>query len=351
MNFIKTILSWIYTAVVVIRHRLYDWGVFKSYSFSTPIVCVGNITVGGTGKTPMVEYLLTQLSSRYTIAILSRGYGRRTKGYHEVSIEDLYQDVGDEPLQLKLKYSDTLIVVCEDRVEAINRITKEHPEINLILMDDGFQHRAVKPKVNIIIVDSTRPIDRDRMMPLGRLRDVESRLSVAQFFVVTKCSDDMSPLDRRLWRNKLRKIAFQKVYFTCIQDCHVEPIFHFDEREEVNYGQHAILVAGIGNPRSFARRAEQNFYVVDKLFFSDHHRYTAEDLKMIYGKLKQNPRAIVLMTEKDAVKLRRATRLPETLRRAMYYQPMEINFIDGPDRDFIGNLIAEIENKGNDREE
>ena len=351
MKFIKTILSWIYTLVIVIRHRLYDWGVFKSCSFPIPIVCIGNITVGGTGKTPMVEYLLSQLSARYTIAILSRGYGRRTRGYREVSADDSYLDVGDEPLQIKLKFGNTLVVVCEDRVEAIERITKEHPEVNLVIMDDGFQHRAIKPKVNIIIVDSTRPIDRDRMLPLGRLRDVSSRLSAAQFFVVTKCSEEMSPLDRRLWRNKLRKIAFQKVYFTGIKECNIEPLFHFDEREEVNYGQHAILMSGIGNPRNFARRAEQSFYVVDKAVFSDHHRYTTEDLKAVYAKLRKNPRAIVLMTEKDAVRLRRATRLPEALRRAMYYQPIEINFIDGPDRDFIGNLIAEIENKESDKTE
>ncbi len=350
MKIVKTILSWIYAAVITIRHCLYDWGVFKSYTFPIPIVCIGNITVGGTGKTPMVEYILSQLSARYTIAVLSRGYGRRTKGYREVSADDSYADVGDEPLQIKLKFGGTLVVVAEDRVAAIERISKEHPEVNLIIMDDGFQHRRVKAKVNVIIVDSSRPIKRDKMLPLGKLRDLPSRMSVAHFFVVTKCSDEMSPLDRRLWRNDLRKIAFQKVYFTGIKDRPVEPLFHFDEREEVNYGQHAILMAGIGNPRSFARSAEQHFYVVDKCFFADHRRYTAEDLKAVYAKLRKNPRAIVLMTEKDAVKLRRSVRLPEMFRRAMYYQPIELSFIDGPDRDFIGNLIAEIESVGDNRE-
>ena len=349
MKFIKTILSWIYTAVIVIRHRLYDWGVFKSYSFPVPVVCIGNITVGGTGKTPMVEHLLAELSVRYTIAILSRGYGRRTRGYREVATSDSYLDVGDEPLQIKLKFSNTLVVVCENRVEAIERISKEHPEINLIIMDDGFQHRAIKPKVNVIIIDSTRPIDQDHMLPLGRLRDVESRLNEAHFFVVTKCSEDMSPLERRIWLKKLRKVAYQKVYFTGIKERTIEPVFHVEQREEIDYGQQAILMAGIGNPSSFVRRAEQNFYIVDKKFFADHHSYTSEDLKLIHTKLKNHPRAIVLMTEKDAVKLRRATRIPESLRRAMYYQPIDINFIDGPDRDFIGNLIADIEHKEDEK--
>ncbi|MBR2368447.1 MAG: tetraacyldisaccharide 4'-kinase [Alistipes sp.] len=343
MKLVKTILSWIYALVIAIRHRLYDWGVYKSYTFSVPVVCVGNITVGGTGKTPMVEYLLANLADSYNIAILSRGYGRSTKGYREVTLEDSYMDVGDEPLQMKLKFPNNTIVVAEDRVEAINRILREHPEVTLILMDDGFQHRRVKAKVNIILVDSTRPVKRDRMLPLGRLRDFRSRLSAAHFFVVTKCSEEMSPLDRRLWRNELRTVAYQKVYFTTVAQRPVVPLFHCEEREEVNYGQHAILLSGIGNPRHFARSAEQHFYVVAKFFYEDHHSYTADDLRAIYAKLKSNPRAIVLMTEKDAVKLRRARRLPEMLRRAMYYQPIDVEFIEGPDRDFIGNLKREIE--------
>lgn len=345
MKFLKTILSWIYGAVIAIRHRLYDWGVCKSYTFKTPIVCVGNITVGGTGKTPAVEYLLSHLSGRYNIAVLSRGYGRRTKGYREVTVEDSYLDVGDEPLQIKLKFSDVLVVVGEDRVEAIERIGREHPEVNLIIMDDGFQHRRVRAKVNIVMIDSTRPVKSDKMLPLGRLRDAKSRLAAAHFFIVTKCSDEMSPLDRRLWHNELRSIAYQKVYFSSVKQRAVEPLFYFEEREEVNYGQHAILLAGIGNPRHFARAAEQHFYVVDKLLFGDHHSYTSEDLRAVYAKLKSNPRAIILMTEKDAVKLRRATRLPEQLKRAMYYQPIDMTFIEGPDRDFIANLIQEIEQK------
>ena len=341
MKVIKSILSWFYAAVIWIRHRLYDWGVYKSYTFSIPVVCVGNITVGGTGKTPMVEFLLTSLAENYRIAVLSRGYGRRTKGYREVSVDDSYLDVGDEPLQVKLKFPDMVVVVSEDRVAGIERISKEHPDINLIIMDDGFQHRRVKAKVNIVLVDSTRPVKNDKLLPLGRLRDFKSRLNAAHFFVVTKCSDLMTPLDRRLWRNDLRKIAYQKVYFTTTTPQSIEPLFYFEGRENVDYGQQAILLTGIGNPKSFARSAEERFYVVDKLFFADHHKYTKEDLQLLYSKLKQHPRAIILMTEKDAVKLRRA-RLPKTLMQAMYYQPIELSLIDGPDRDFIGNLINEI---------
>ena len=342
MKVIRGILSGIYAAVIATRHRLYDWGVLKSRSFDLPIVCIGNITVGGTGKTPTAEYLLTELSSHYKIAILSRGYGRTTKGYREVSVEDSYLDVGDEPLQIKLKFRNSVVVVAEKRVEAVERIMKEHPEVTLIVMDDGFQHRKLRAKVNIILVDSTRPIESDSLLPLGRLRDLKSRLSAAHFFIVTKCSDEMTPLDKRLWHNKLRSIAYQKVYFSTIASRRLEPLFYFEDREEVNYGQQAIILSGIGNPRPFVRDVAERFNVVGKLLFADHHRFTAEDMRSLYALHQQNPRAVVVMTEKDAVKLRRA-QLPESLMRVMYYKPIKMALVEGPDQDFIGNLISEIE--------
>lgn len=343
MKALRTIASWIYTMVIAMRHRLYDWGVFKSYTFDIPIVCIGNITVGGTGKTPAAEFLLSSLSASYNIALLSRGYGRRTKGYREVSASDSYLNVGDEALQVKLKFPQTVVIVAEDRVAAIQRIRKEHPEVNLILMDDGFQHRRVRAKINILIMDATRPVESDKMLPLGSLRDLRSRLSAAHFFIVTKCPEDMSPLDRRLWCNKLRSIAYQKIYFSTISQLPVVPLFEYEDREEPIFGQQAILMSGIGNPRPFVRAANQRFNVVSKCIFADHHRYSIDDLKMVYKKLQRNPRAIILMTEKDAVKLRRSKRLPERLRRAMYYQPIEMTLVDGPDRNFIGHLVSEIE--------
>ena len=329
--------------VITLRHSLYDWGVKKSRSFDIPVVCIGNITVGGTGKTPTAEYLLAALKPHYNVAILSRGYGRITKGYREVQVTDNYADVGDEPLLLKLKFSENVVVVCEDRIEGIERIRKEHPEVTLIVMDDGFQHRSVKAKVNIVLVDSTRPIASDKMLPLGRLRDLPSRLSAAHIFIVTKCLDTMTPLDKRIWYKKLHSLAYQKVYFTGINSTMIEPLFEFDEREEVNYGQRAILMTGIGNPRPFIAEAEAKFNVVDKLIFRDHHDFTAEDMRKLYSKLQNNPRAVIIMTEKDAVRLRRA-RLPEPLMRAMYYQPISLKFVEGPDQDFLGYLLEGIRN-------
>ena len=331
--------------MVIVRHRLYDWGVLKSYSFDIPVVCIGNITVGGTGKTPTAEYILASLAKHYTMAILSRGYGRDTKGYREVTVNDIYSDVGDEPLQMKLKFPETVVVVSEDRVAGIERIRQEHPEVNLIIMDDGFQHRRVRPKVNILIVDSTRPYDSDHMLPLGRLRDLPSRLKEGHIFIVSKCSDTMSPIDKRIWYNKLRDQAYHEVFFSNIETLDIEPIYDFDNREQPYYAQQAILVSGIGNPRPFIREAETRFTVVDKVIFPDHHRFTADDLRSIYEAFNKYPRAIILTTEKDAVRLRRA-RMPERMMRAMYYQPIAMRLVDGPGRhDFVESLISSIKEK------
>ena len=346
MKLLKTIISWIYGAVIALRHRLYDWGIIRSYQFDIPVVCIGNITVGGTGKTPMAEMLIRELMDSYNIAMLSRGYGRTTKGYIEVTTEHNYLKVGDEPLQVKLKYPNVVVVVGEDRVAAIQRIRQEHPEVNLIIMDDGFQHRRVRAKVNIVILDATRPVKNDRLLPLGRLRDLKRRLKAAHFFIVSKCSDNMSPLDRRLWRNELRSVAYQAVYFSHIVPKQIEPLFFFEEREEVDYGNQAIILAGVGNPRPFVREASVRFNVVDKMIMPDHHRYNKDDIAVLMRKLRKHPRAIILMTEKDAVKLFRSRKhLPEELCRAMYYQPIETELIEGPDKDFVGNLKREIEFK------
>lgn len=348
MKVIRTILSWIYTAVVAIRHRLYDWGVLKSHSFSVPIVCIGNITVGGTGKTPMAELLISELSNNYNIALLSRGYGRRTKGYREVMVDDSYLDAGDEPLQIKLKFPHVHVIVSEDRVKGIERIRHEHPEVNLIIMDDGLQHRSVRAKINLIVLDATRPVENDAMLPLGRLRDLKSRLKSGHFFMVSKCPDTMTAVDRRIYHNKLRTVAYQKVYFSKMEPLPIVPLFDMPNREVVDYASQAILLAGVGNPRGFVSAAEMRFTVVDKYIVDDHHRYNLEDMKHLLALHKRHPRAIILMTEKDAVKLRRSTGLPESLRRAMYYQPVTMRFIEGPDRDFIGKLIAEIEHSGDE---
>ena len=343
MKFLLKLVSYIYRLVITIRHWLFNIGLLKSVKFDIPIICVGNITVGGTGKTPAAEMIIDYMRSYYHVALLSRGYGRRTSGYVEVKCNSSYRDVGDEPLQVKLKFPDTLVVVCENRVEAINRIKAEHPEINLIIMDDGFQHRHVDARINVVVVDSTRPFANDDYLPAGTLRDKIDSLVRAPYFLVTKCSSNMSQLDQRLWRKDLQKIAYQKIYFTRVVPSVAMPLYN--AQAQLQEGMPVVLMSGIGNPKVFVGSMKERYNVIKSFNFPDHHKYSVEDLNRVTEFLKQHPEAMLLTTEKDAVKLRRSRRVPELMREKMLYMPVVIDFLEGSDDDFLGTLKNDLDGK------
>ncbi len=342
MKFLLTPLAGLYKFGVWCRHRLFDWGVLKSRKFNTPIICIGNITVGGTGKTPMSELIMSYMSSHYKIALLSRGYGRKTKGYRIVESTSNYHEVGDEPLQIKIKYPDTLVVVCEKRVEAIERIESEHPEIDLIIMDDGFQHRHVKPKINVIMVDSTRPIPTDKMLPAGQLRDLPSELYRANYFIVTKCSDTMTPLDRRLIRKDLIQFAYQQAFFTRYEYFAPQPIFADVALPFKESKQSVIALSGIGNPLPFISQLKSQYDVVQEITYPDHHAYKVSDMKSILAVVNENPESIIITTEKDAVKLTNRSKIPTEIQSRLYYLPINISFIEGPAMDFLQKLKYDV---------
>jgi tetraacyldisaccharide 4'-kinase len=329
--------------VISFRHWMFDCGLLKSEKFKTPIICVGNITVGGTGKTPTAEMIIDYMKSHYRVALLSRGYGRRTTGYYEVNVNSSYRDVGDEPLQIKLKYPDVLVVVCERRAEAIHRIEAEHPEINLIVMDDGFQHRYVEPRINVVIVDSTRPFYDDDFLPAGTLRDKVDSLYRAHYFIVTKCSVDMPPLAQRMWRKELHKIAYQKIYFTRVVP--TQAVSPFYPENSLFFGEEVVVMSGIGNPKAFVRGVRKEYKIVDKMIVSDHHVYSVADLNRIVDMLEKHPQAKLLTTEKDAVKLRRSHLVPQIIRERLFYQPLKMEFLPGSDNDFLATLKDDLEGK------
>ena len=329
--------------VISIRHWLFDSGILKSHSFKTPVICVGNITVGGTGKTPTAEMIIESMTPYYRVALLSRGYGRRTKGYMEVKATSSYRDVGDEPLQIKLKYPETLVVVCEKRVDAIRRIEAEHPEINLIVMDYGFQHRYVDPRINVIIIDSTRSIFEDDFLPAGSLRDKVEALDRAHYFIVTKCPLGMSPLDQRIWRKGLLNYAYQRIYFT--QVVPTDAVSPFFPESTLEKGSEVIVMSGIGNPRAFVKGVKREYKVVAKMILPDHHIYTVSDLNRLVELFAKYPNAKLLTTEKDAVKLRRSKKVPAIVRERMFYQPLKIEFLEGSDTDFFSTLKDDLDGK------
>ncbi len=341
-HILLAILAWVYKTIVSLRHQLYDSGLKKSVKFDIPIICVGNITVGGTGKTPITELIVSHFASKYPIAVLSRGYGRHTKGYVEVAADAHYREVGDEPLQIKLKFPNVLVVVCENRVAAVEQIKALHPEVKLIVMDDGFQHRAIEPLVNVITIDATRPIQDDKMLPLGNLRDIRSSLSRAHYFMVMKCPTTMQPIDKRIWRTLLITFAYQKLFFTRYVNYRPEPLFADDVERPIKGGDEVIAVSGLGNPQPFIDSLKDYYKVVDHINFNDHHEYSVRDVKRMTALLAEHPAASIVITEKDAVKLRVPDKLPCELRQRLFYIPMRISFTDDPAIKFLNNLEKDV---------
>ena len=335
--------AFLYKAGVTFRHRLFDWGILKSEKFDIPIICIGNITVGGTGKTPMAEMVIAYMSQMHNVALLSRGYGRRTKGYLEVRADSHYRDAGEEPLQIKLKFPDTVVAVCEKRSEGIRRICAEHPEVDLIVMDDGFQHRYVEPKVNIVMIDATRPVQHDRMLPLGTLRDLPEELHRAHYFVVTKCPEKMAPIDRRILRKVLIQVAYQRVYFTRFESFMPQPLFpDAAPGEPLVQGQQVIALSGIGSPKPFLAALRESYEVVAEMTLDDHHVYKVRDLNRLRELLDRFPGAVIVTTEKDAVKLTNRAKIPEEIQRGIYYLPINISFIEDSATDFLQKLEEDV---------
>ena len=340
------IASLIYGAGIRLRHLMFDTGMLHSTEYDIPIICVGNITVGGTGKTPTVELLVAHFSKTHNVAVLSRGYGRVTKGYREVEISDSYRDVGDEPLQIKRKYPSVAVVVCEKRTYGIERIAEEHPDVNLIIMDDGFQHRYVKPFINIIMVDATRPVERDFLLPYGQLRDTIASLRRAHYFLVTKCPDDMTPIDARIMRKVLVQAPYQSLYFTKVIDGDVRPVFG-EVKGAVKYGSEVIAMCGIGNNEVFIDGLKRKYDVVRTLEFEDHHSYRIGDLKLMQRTLDEHPKAVIITTEKDAVKLFNSSKIPSAVRERMFYENVRMVFTDNLGGEFLGKLDNDLKQRNN----
>ena len=343
LKFLLAPAAALYKVGVKLRNDLYDKGLLKSERFSIPIICIGNITVGGTGKTPMAELVIDYMAQMHNVALLSRGYGRRTKGYREVTVDSHYRDVGDEPLQIKRKFPETVVVVCEKRAEGIRRLQLEHPEVDLIIMDDGFQHRRVEAKINIVMVDATRPVQYDHMLPLGSLRDVPASLHRAHYFVVTKCPEGMKPLERRLLHKVLVQYAFQRIYYTRFESFRPQPIFPSEALQEpVGADRKVIALSGIGNPKPFLDTLRTHYKLVEAITLDDHHIYRVGDMRRLTQLLKRYPDAIIVTTEKDAVKMLRPDRIPPEVRSRLYYQPINISFIEDSAADFLQKLEKDV---------
>lgn len=326
-------LSWLYGIGVDIRNTLFDMGVLRSVSYSIPIVNVGNITVGGTGKTPHVEYLIRLLSGRYRVAVLSRGYKRKTKGYLLSSVSTTMEEIGDEPWQIKQKFPDVYVAVDADRRHGIERLLTDEAtkDVGVILLDDAYQHRYVKPGHNILLVDYHRIISDDCLLPAGRLRERASAISRASTVIVTKCPQHINAMGFRVILSALNVKPYQQLFFSTfsygtMRQLWGEGTLEPDMLRKDN--THVLLLSGIGNPHQMEQDVRRFVQHITPLSFPDHHYYTRRDAETIHNALLAMPKPhIIITTEKDAARLRHLQGLSEEVRQSMYVLPIEISIM------------------------
>ena len=327
---IDRIVLFPYTLVLALRNFFYDKGILKSYPSALPSISVGNITVGGTGKTPAVEMLIRIYRDSRKIAVVSRGYGRRTKGFRTVSVDDDYRDVGDEPLQIKRKFPDIIVVVDASRRRAVDALAAmpEETRPDLVILDDAFQHRRIRPDFSIVLVSSARPVFKDSLLPIGRLRDLPSQMKRADMVIVTRMDgSEVSSSERERWRKALKMREDSPLLFSRIAYRPLMPVMPGKEDSRYIYAKSAIVISGIADDRSLRRGVGWSYSVADVLCFRDHHGYRLSDISKVDAAVRRYPTAVVLTTEKDAQRLRSMEGVPVRVSSRLFYIPIESEII------------------------
>lgn len=341
-------LAIIYNLITRFRNRLYDLGIKPSAHFDIPLINVGNITVGGTGKTPMVEYLIRLITEEYKAATLSRGYGRKSRGFRIANKEDTAATIGDEPFQIYNKFSGKVIVsVGEERALAIPNLMDEHPEIQAIVLDDAFQHRKVKPSLNILLTDYNRLFFKDYLLPSGRLRESREGAKRADVIVVTKCPMTINGEEMIVIQKSVSNYVSRPIFFTSIR--YGSPVSF--GRKDAELKDNVVLVTGIANTLTLEKYIAKSFKIVEHLKFNDHHVYKRNDIQHIAMKCQSG--SIVITTEKDMVKMIGSEFMDVIRSLPIFYLPIQTIFIkDGEDFDAIVlNHILERSSKNVDNED
>ena len=333
---------------------LFNLIILRSREFDVPVIAVGNITVGGTGKTPFTEHLIQLLSKKFIVAVLSRGYKRKSKGFLVVDVNATSRMVGDEPIQIKSKFPSVLVAVDEKRVRGIEKIlelSEKRPDV--ILLDDAFQHRYVTPAINILLIDFSRMITEDDLLPYGRLREPASNRDRANIIVVTKCPREIKPIDERIITKDLHIWPYQDLFFSCIKYGELTPLFSGVVAKakflpDENTG--ILLVTGIANPQSLRDKLLQTTKSVVSSIFPDHHPFTLKDMEKIADQFESMvaTNKIIVTTEKDTFRIIEIENLPEVIVKNLYYIPIGISFINQPENDFDKKILKYVgENKSN----
>ncbi len=353
-NILSFLLLWpaviIYRSVVVLRNFCYDNNIFKSKEYNLPVISIGNISVGGTGKTPHTEFMLNMLKSEFKVAVLSRGYKRKTKGFRIVETTDLHTESGDEPLQIKQKFPDVIVSVCESRNTGIEKLRDLYPDLNLIILDDAFQHRKVTPGLSILLNNYNHPIAHDYLLPLGRLREPRSASHRAHIVIYSKCPTDLKPIERRILSKDVDIMPYQYLFFSTLKYLDLKPVF--DESASViklsdlkNYN--AIVLTGIARSGNLTEFLESKCKSVNHLKYPDHHNFKLQDIsrtQQIFSKVSGNK--IIVVTEKDAVRLKSDNLFDDAFKKDVYCIPIEVELLCSEDerKHFDNQIFSYVRN-------
>ena len=351
-------LALIYGVITGIKNFLYDAEILPSVEFRQPVICVGNITVGGTGKTPHTEYLAGLLKENFRVAVLSRGYKRKSRGFRIVTPASTVAESGDEPLQISRKFTDVLVAVDRNRANGVRRIMETKPDTEVIILDDAFQHRRITPGLSILLSDFNRPIISDHMLPYGDLRESISNMRRADLILITKSPPDISPIQRRLIVKGINKAPYQNLYFTSIKYNPPLPLFEIGnpaaQMPDISMfsGAGIVLITGIANPAPLKNYLDETAGEITHLHYSDHYRFKEADLKTFYDafdSLKSSVRYI-LTSEKDSVRIKEFANIAEPYKSLFYYIPVGIHFLNEDGNEFDNLIIQYVrKNKRNNR--
>jgi len=344
MNFLGFFLypfTLLYGLIVYIRNLLFDFNIIKCKEYSVPLISVGNLNMGGTGKTPHVEYLINILKKEnFKIATLSRGYLRKTEGFIYATQKSNAIEIGDEPLQYFKKFSDIIVAVDEKRSNGIDKILKEHPETQVILLDDAYQHRKVKAGLSILLTDYYNPFYNDYIFPSGKLREQRKNAKRADLIIVSKCPKILSPLTQKSITESIRKYSEKQILFSYIDYGELIPLNSFSIPQNIsNYS--VILFSGIANPYPLEEFLQNKCNKLDIIRFSDHYQYKEADIQKIinhYNKILAKNK-IIVTTEKDAMRIKDTVLVNFFVSLPLFYIPIEIKFNFGTSKKFDNIII------------
>lgn len=340
--------SLLYRLVVDIRNLLFDMNIFQSEEFEIPTISIGNITVGGTGKTPHVLYLVDFLKEKYKLATLSRGYKRKTRGFYKALNYSTSLEIGDEPKLIKQTHPEITVAVDANRVKGINELISQAKDLELVLLDDAYQHRWVKAGFSILLVDYNRPLKGDNYLTYGNLRENETQKKRANVVIVTKTPENIKPMEQRVMLENLKLFAYQSLFFTRMKYQNLVNVFDKDQQlsvENLNENFSILVVTGIAQANDMVSYLQQTKARVKHIKFSDHHNFKASDIETIVDNFKalESKSKLIITTEKDAMRLNEFDQFDDEMIQNFYFLPIKVSFLNNQESEFQ-NLVLEYLN-------